>query len=93
MTSNLKKESAHHAAQGFGDGAVGGVGTRMLRFPEVIERTGLSRSTIWRRIRAGTFPAPKSLGENSCGWPEPWITEWVESRPVVAYAPEGGAAG
>ena len=59
---------------------------RMLRFADVIECTGLSRTTIWRRIRAGTFPAPLSLGENSCGWPENLIQEWIESRPVVHYA-------
>ena len=59
---------------------------RMLRFADVIECTGLSRTTIWRRVRAGTFPAPISLGENSCGWPENLITEWIESRPVVTYA-------
>ena len=60
--------------------------SRMLRFPEVIERTGLSRTTIWRRVRAKTFPAPIQLGANSIGWPESVIIEWVESRPVVAYA-------
>ena len=60
---------------------------RMLRFADVIECTGLSRTTIWRRVRAGAFPAPISLGENSCGWPENLITEWIESRPVVRYAP------
>lgn len=65
---------------------------QMLRFPEVIERTGLSRTTIWRRIRAGTFPAPVQLGSNSIGWPEPAIIEWVESRPVVTYATEASAA-
>ena len=59
---------------------------RMLRFPDVIERSGLSRTTIWRRVRAKTFPAPVQLGANSIGWPESVITEWVESRPVVAYA-------
>ena len=60
--------------------------SRMLRFPDVIERTGLSRTTIWRRVKAGTFPAPVQLGANSIGWPELAIIEWVESRPVVAYA-------
>ena len=74
MTTTLKTEAAHPA--------------RMLRFPEVIERTGISRTTIWRRVRAGTFPAPVQLGSNSIGWPEPAIIEWVESRPVVAYATE-----
>ena len=60
----------------------------MLRFPDVIERTGLSRTTIWRRVKAGTFPAPVELGANSISWPELAIIEWVESRPVVAYATE-----
>ena len=63
---------------------------RMLRFPEVIERTGLSRTTIWRRVRAKTFPAPYQLGPNSIGWPETTIVDWVESRPVVAYATDEG---
>ena len=64
---------------------------RMLRFADVIECTGLSRTTIWRRVRAGTFPAPLSLGENSCGWPENLIQEWIESRPVVHYANQEAA--
>ena len=65
---------------------------RMLRFPDVMTATGLSRTTIWRRIRAGTFPAPLSLGENSVGWPEPAIAAWLESRPVVHYAPKAAVA-
>ena len=65
--------------------------SRMLRFVDVIECTGLSRTTIWRRIRAGTFPAPISLGENSVGWPEHAITEWIKNRPVVHYANQEAA--
>ena len=60
----------------------------MLRMPEVMARTGLSRTTLWRRMRAGTFPAATSLGENSIGWPEGEITEWLSSRPMVSYAPD-----
>ena len=60
---------------------------RMMRLPEVIACTGLSRTTLWKRMRAGTFPAATSLGENSIGWPEHVITEWLSSRPVVSYAP------
>ena len=70
--------------------------TRMLRVPEVLARTGLSRTTIWRRIRAGTFPAPIELGENSIGWPETEISAWLAERPHRTYgvetAPEAGAA-
>lgn len=67
---------------------------QMLRAPEVMARTGLSRVTIWRRVRAGTFPAPTELGENSIGWPEAEISAWLANRPHRTYsvetAPEAG---
>ena len=61
---------------------------QMLRAPEVMARTGLSRVTIWRRVRAGTFPPPTELGENSIGWPESLITSWLEERPKRTYGAE-----
>ena len=57
----------------------------MLRAPEVMERTGLSRTTLWRRVRAGTFPPPTELGENSIGWPASVITAWLTNRPQRTY--------
>ena len=57
----------------------------MLRPQEVMTRTGLSRTTIWRRVRAGTFPAPTELGANSIGWPAVVIANWLESRPRRTY--------
>ena len=62
--------------------------TKMLRAPEVMVRTGLSRVTIWRRVRAGSFPAPVEIGINSIGWPESEITIWLESRPRRTYGAE-----
>ncbi len=59
--------------------------TQMLRAPEVMARTGLSRVTIWRRVRAGTFPAPTELGANSIGWPASEISAWIETRPRRTY--------
>ena len=61
---------------------------QMLRAPEVMARTGLSRVTIWRRVRAGTFPAPVQLGENSIGWPASEITAWLANRPRRTYGAE-----
>ncbi len=58
---------------------------RMLRPTEVMARTGLSRTTIWRRVRAGKFPPPVVLGEQSIGWPESIIDEWCDSRPRRTY--------
>ena len=58
---------------------------RMLRPPEVMARTGLSRTTLWRRVRAGEFPAPTVLGVNAIGWPASAITAWLASRPQRTY--------
>jgi prophage regulatory protein len=59
---------------------------QMLRAPAVMARTGLSRTTIWRRVRAGTFPAPTELGVNSVGWPASAITAWLENQPRRTYS-------
>jgi prophage regulatory protein len=54
--------------------------TKILRFPAVIERTGLSRSTIYLQISKGNFPKPISLGANSVGWLESEIDDWINSK-------------
>ena len=55
---------------------------KMLSKKQLIERTGLSAVTIWRRIQAGDFPKPRQLTPNRVGWPESVIEEWENSRPV-----------
>ena len=52
-----------------------------LRFPQVRERTGLSRTTIHRLIKAGDFPAPKSLGARAVGWQVSAVRNWCVNRP------------
>jgi len=52
---------------------------RILRPREVTARTGLSRSTIWRRMRDGRFPLCVQVGANSIGWYEHEITAWCEA--------------
>ena len=64
--------------------------TKMLRAPEVMARTGLSRTTIWRKVRAGTFPPPIELGVNSVGWPAAEIAAWLESRNRRDYRAQSG---
>ncbi len=54
--------------------------TRFLRLPEVMERTGLSRSTIYVRVAAGRFPRPVALGGRAVGWIEAEVDEWVRER-------------
>ncbi len=54
--------------------------TKILRFPIVIEKTGLSRSTIYLKVSKGDFPKPISLGPNSVGWLEAEIDKWINSK-------------
>ena len=53
---------------------------RIIRAKEVVEMTGLSRTTIWRMERYKSFPARVSLGKNSVGWKLSDIQKWVEFR-------------
>ena len=55
----------------------------IYRRPEVEARTGLSRSTIYLMIKAGTFPKPVKLGARAVGWREADILDWLESRETV----------
>lgn len=40
---------------------------RIIRLSEVVEQTGLSRSTIYRQIEAGTFPRQIRIGVGAVG--------------------------
>jgi len=51
---------------------------RFLRMAEVVERTGLNKRTIQRRIKDGTFPKPVPLGDRAIGFVESEIVEWME---------------
>ncbi|UJF21500.1 helix-turn-helix transcriptional regulator [Shewanella sp. OMA3-2] len=41
---------------------------RIIRKPDVINETGLSKSTLYNRIKDGLFPPPISLGARAVGF-------------------------
>ena len=53
---------------------------RILRLPEVMDRTALSRSTIYLRVSQGVFPKPVNLGARAVGWIEAEIQEWLQRQ-------------
>ena len=55
---------------------------RILRFQQVQARTGLSRSTIYRRLAERAFPNPVQLGARAVGWIESEVDEWIRQRIV-----------
>ncbi len=54
--------------------------TAILRLPEVKARTGLSKSSIYLRVKQGNFPSPISLGVRAVGWPDTEIQVWLEKQ-------------
>jgi len=54
---------------------------RLLRRQEVEERTGLATTTIYRKMREGSFPAPIKIGQRAVRWPSSEIEIWLSKRP------------
>lgn len=54
---------------------------RIIRLNTVLVRTGLSRSTIYRKIAEGTFPPQLRISIHGAGWRESDINRWV-ANPV-----------
>ena len=50
---------------------------RIIRLKTVLDRTGLSRSTIYRKIAEGTFPSQVKISVHSAGWHESAINRWI----------------
>ena len=67
-------------------------GRRILRPKQVTVRMGWSRTTLWRRVRAGQFPAPIQTGPNTIGWFDDIVDDAQENLESVNYAPEPEAA-
>ncbi|VVP91897.1 MULTISPECIES: helix-turn-helix transcriptional regulator [Pseudomonas] len=53
---------------------------RIIRLKEVIDSTGLGRSTVYKYIDAGTFPKSISLGDRCVGWLESEVQDWILAR-------------
>lgn len=68
----------------------GGSTLALERLPQVMARTGLSRSEIYRRVAAGRFPRPIKLGERSSAWNSSEIDGWIQAR-ISARDAEGAA--
>lgn len=67
-------------------------GSEIIRLPEVLRIANVSRTTIWRWIKQGDFPAPKQLGgtnSQSIGWHRGDVDEWLNTRPTPHYAHTG----
>jgi prophage regulatory protein len=52
---------------------------RILRLNKVLDRTGLSRSTLYRKIERRTFPRQVRISERCVGWREGDVEDWLRN--------------
>lgn len=53
---------------------------RIIRLQDVMSRTGLARSTIYKYITDKQFPVPLPLGDRCVGWLESEIEDWILAK-------------
>lgn len=53
---------------------------RIIRLKEVMDLTGISRSTIYKYISDNEFPIPVPLGDRCVGWLESEVHGWILAR-------------
>jgi len=60
---------------------------KIIRLKTVLARTGLSRSTMYRKIAEGTFPSQVKISIHGAGWRESAVNRWIDDP--VSYRSEG----
>jgi prophage regulatory protein len=60
----------------------------IIRLHQTIEKTGLSRSTIYNLIKSGNFPQQIQLSTRTMGFLESEVDQWIADR--VAASRMGG---
>lgn len=53
---------------------------RLIKLREVMNSTGLARSTIYKYIKDGSFPESVNLGVRSVAWVEDEVQDWILER-------------
>jgi prophage regulatory protein len=57
---------------------------RILRIRSVLQITGLTRSTLYRKIQRGQFPSQIKISERCAGWRESEVAAWM--RDPIFYS-------
>ena len=52
---------------------------RILRLNAVLDRTGLSRATLSRKVQAGSFPRQIRIAVRCAGWRESAVNAWMKN--------------
>lgn len=65
---------------------------KFVRPRQVLEMIGVSRTTLWRMVQTGMFPAPIRITQRNSGYVLEAVEEWMKARaaglPWQASAPQ-----
>ncbi|HFT3433954.1 TPA: helix-turn-helix transcriptional regulator [Klebsiella variicola] len=53
---------------------------RLIRLPEVLNKTGYKKAWIYRLISEDKFPKPIKLGERAVAFVEVEVDEWISEK-------------
>ena len=55
----------------------------IIKLPEVVQKTKISRAAIYAMIARGEFPRPFRLGRRAVGWRVEDVEAWIADRPLA----------
>ena len=64
---------------------------KLLRLPDVLRLTGLRRSSVYQKMKAGTFPQSVKVSTRAVTWSEAAIQAWIRERVAAEPQPDVGA--
>lgn len=53
---------------------------RFIKLPEVMNKTGLGQSSIYRKMNTGDFPRSIQLNKNNIVWLESEVNAWMQAQ-------------
>lgn len=55
----------------------------LIRLPEVIDMTGMAKSTIYAKLKDGDFPRPLKISHRHVAWDKQDVISWIAALPVA----------
>lgn len=56
---------------------------KILRIKQVVDLTGLPKSTVYTYLARGEFPKQVRLGPRTVGWKESDVLAWIDQRQIA----------
>ncbi|GDX04844.1 AlpA family transcriptional regulator [Buttiauxella sp. A111] len=53
---------------------------RLIRIADVMNITGLKKSTIYMKVKSNEFPTQVQIGSNSVAWVENEVQQWIKGN-------------